>query len=476
METNYQGNIYSTALFTDFYQLSMCQAYFKAEKHEQIACYDYFFRNAPFKGAYVLFAGLGDVIEKIQNFQFQSEHLEYLKGFRFEDDFLDYLSTLHFSGKIKSAKEGEVVFAHTPILQVEAPIIQGQIIETFLLNTLNFQSLIATKASRIKFAARGKTILEFGLRRAQGDGGIQATKGSIIGGCSLSSNVLAGWKYDIPVGGTMAHAWIQSFDDELTAFRFFAKIYPDNCTLLVDTYDTIKSGVPNAIIIAKELEAAGHRLNAIRLDSGDLAALSQKSRKMLDENGLQYVKISATNDLDEYIIKSLLEQNAPIDTFGVGTNLVTSKDQPALGGVYKLVEINGEPRIKISETTAKISIPGLKTIYRFYENDKIKADAVCLLGEPAPEIIYHPYNSLESLSLKGLEYKEVLHTIFENGDLKIKPPTVMESKSYAEKSLATLSDESKRLEFPQSIFVGLSPKLKHLMEELISEKRMEINS
>jgi len=318
------------AIYTDYYELTMAQGYFLAGRQDERACFDYFFRDIPFEGGYVIFAGLSDLLEILNGFQFYEDELDYLAQQGFRDDFLNYLRNFRLNTDIHAAKEGEVVFPRTPILRVEGNIIEAQILETLLLNILNFESLIATKAARMKYAAGDHKVIDFGLRRAQGFGGIQASKAAIIGGIEATSNVYSSFIHDTPASGTMAHSWIQSFDDELTAFRKYAEYYPEDCILLVDTYDTLESGVPNAIKVAKELEEKGYKMKGIRLDSGDLAYFSRKARQQLDDAGLKYVKIAVSNQLDERLIKSLLSQNAPIDLFGVGTRLVTGHESPAL--------------------------------------------------------------------------------------------------------------------------------------------------
>jgi nicotinate phosphoribosyltransferase len=446
----------------------MAQGYFLSERHEQPANFDYFFRSLPFAGGYVVFAGLSDLLEIIENFQFHDDELAYLKEQGFKDSFLNYLKDFSFKGSISSVKEGEVVFPNEPILRVEGSILETQIVESVLLNTLNFASLIATKAGRIKQVAGDKPVLDFGLRRSQGLGGLQASKSAMIGGIEGTSNVLAGQLYDIPISGTMAHSWVQSFDDELTAFRTYAKHYPDSSILLVDTYNTIESGIPNAIKVAKELEEKGHKLKAIRLDSGDLAYLARKSRHMLDNAGLDYVKIAASNQLDEYVIKSILDQNAPIDLFGVGTKLVTAYDEPALDGVYKLSSINGSPTLKISENVEKITLPDTKQLTRFFNSDgSFNCDGIYLDGEDIPETVYHPFITHKSTEVSELQSEQLLHKVVENGKVVIAPPSIKESADYAKKRLSKLNDEHKRFDNPHVYKVGVSKKLRELKDQLV---------
>ncbi len=371
-----------SASYTDLYQLTMAQVYFKT-KPEGTAVFDYYFRNNPFKGGYTIFAGLDNILDIIEDLRFTDADIDYLKIHGFESEFLEYLRKFEFHGSIFSVLEGDIVFPNRPILQVEGSILEVQIVETVLLNILNFQTLIATKANRIRHSAGDKLLLDMGLRRAHATGGYFASRAAAVGGFDSTSNVKAAEDFNIPSSGTMAHSFIQSYGDELQAFRDFAKYRPINCVLLVDTYNTLKSGIPNAIIVAKEMEDRGDRLFGIRLDSGDLAYLAKKTRKMLDDSGLEYVKIVASNQLDEYVINSLNEQNAPIDVYGVGTNLVTGKPDAALDGVYKLSEYNGEPRIKLSENIIKVSLPSRKQVYRIIDENGMfyGADAIGLASE-----------------------------------------------------------------------------------------------
>ncbi len=369
----------NAALYTDFYELTMAQGYFYKGMAEKKAVFDYFYRDNPFDGGYVLLAGVSDLVRTLLDLKFYPEDLDFLRSQGFKPEFLDYLKGFRFTGNLSSATEGEVIFPLEPILRIEAPAVEAQIIETLLLNQLNFSSLIATKAARLRQAAGHRTLLDFGLRRSQGLGGIQATTASFIGGIEATSNVYAARDYGLRLSGTMAHAWVQAFDDERSAFQAYAEEFPDSTVLLVDTYDTLKSGIPNAIAVAKDLEQRGHRLRAVRIDSGDLAYLSRQARHLLDQAGLGYVKIAVSNQLDEYIIKSLLDQGAPVDVFGVGTRLVTGHTDAALDGVYKLCGFDGKPKIKISEHIVKVNFPDVKNVIRFSrENGEFQADAVCL--------------------------------------------------------------------------------------------------
>ncbi|NTV79510.1 MAG: nicotinate phosphoribosyltransferase, partial [Clostridiales bacterium] len=392
-------------LLTDLYELTMMQGYFKNKTQNETVIFDMFYRTNPLDGGYAISAGLEQMIDYIKNLRFDREDLEYLGSLGlFEKDFLDYLSEFQFTGDIYAIPEGCVMFPREPVVKVIAPIMQAQLVETAILNIINHQSLIATKTSRVCYAAKGDGIMEFGLRRAQGpDAGVYGARAAMIGGCIATSNVLCGQLFQVPVRGTHAHSWIMSFPDEYTAFKTYADLYPNACILLVDTYDSIKSGVPNAIRVFEEMRAAGIKpaMYGIRLDSGDLAYLSKKARKMLDTAGFHDAVISASNDLDEYLIDSLKAQGATITSWGVGTNLITSKDWPAFGGVYKLAAVmnpSGEfvPKIKLSENSEKVTNPGNKKIYRVYEKEsgKIKADLICLeeetFTEEKPLLLFDP--------------------------------------------------------------------------------------
>lgn len=448
----------------------MAQGYFLSGKHAQEVTFDYFFRKCPFDGGYVVFAGLSDFLNLLNDFRFAEKEIAFLKKQGFKDSFLNFLSNFEFKGSIYSAKEGEIIFPNEPILRVEGNILEAQIIETLLLNILNYQSLIATKAARIREVAGDKIVLDFGLRRAQGLGGIHGSKASIIGGLNGTSNVYSGLLFGLDVSGTMAHSWIQSFENELTAFRTYAKYYPDSTVLLVDTYDTLKSGLPNAIKVAKELETDGHQLKAIRLDSGDLAYLSKNARKKLDKAGLKYVKIAASNQLDEYLIKSLNEQKAPIDLFGVGTKLITAYDNPALDGVYKLSSVADKPTLKISENVEKITLPSSKQVIRYLNNDgTFYCDGIFLSDEESSESIQHPHFPSKTTSTKGFEATELLHTVVDNGRLRISLPSAQESAAYAKSRLKKLSPEHRRFDNPHVYKVGISKKLGELRDQLIRE-------
>lgn len=465
-----------TATYTDQYQLSMAQVYFKKGQKEQQAVFDYYFRKLPFKSGYAIFSGLEDLLEILKKLRFSEDDLEFLKEQGFEKDFLEYLKDFQFKGKIYSVKEGDIVFPTRPILQVEASIIEAQIIETILLNLLNFQTLIATKASRMRLVAGDATLLDFGLRRAQASGGYFATRAAIIGGFNGTSNVVAGKDFDIPVSGTMAHSFVQSYDDELTAFRDFAEGRPENCVLLVDTYNTLKSGIPNAIKVAMEMEERGQKLLAVRLDSGDLSYFAKESRKMLDAAGLDYVKIAASNQLDEHVIKSLLEQQAPIDIFGVGTNLVTGDPDGALDGVYKLAFSAGKPRIKISESIIKITLPHKKQVFRIKdENGKcIGADAIGLYHEDNIQEMHHPFEPYKSMNLKYYKQEALLELVMDKGKVLQKKRSLSEISEYSIARLSELPIEYKRFNNPHIYKIGISELLKEERDQLIKMQKNKI--
>ena len=472
-------------LLTDFYELTMMQGYYE-EKQNETVIFDVFFRQNPCGNGYSVCAGLEQVIDYVKNLNFTYEDVDYLRSLHiFSEDFLHYLSGFHFSGDIYAIPEGTVVFPKEPLLKVIAPIMEAQLVETAILNIINHQSLIATKTSRIVFAADGDGIMEFGLRRAQGpDAGLYGARAAMIGGCVGTSNVLAGQLFDVPVMGTHAHSCIMSFKDEYTAFKNYAKMYPDNCTLLVDTYDTLKSGVPNAIRVFREFKESGHPLKkyGIRLDSGDLAYLSKEARKMLDAAGFEDATICASNDLDEFLLHDLKMQKAAIDSWGVGTNLITSKDCPSFGGVYKLAAIKNQdgefiPKIKISENTEKITNPGNKTIYRIYDKEtgKLKADLICFAGEEYDTnedlLLFDPIETWKKTRLPGGTYtmREILVPVFINGECVYNSPSVMEIAAYCKQEKDTLWDETKRLFYPHRIHVDLSQKLYDVKKSLLDQ-------
>ena len=458
--TNKMNNISITATYTDLYQISMSQVYYLEKKTNEEAVFDYFFRKIPFGGGYVVFAGLNTILEILEDFRFTDGDIDYLITLGIDKDFAEYLRTFRFNGSVYSVREGELVFPNEPILRVEGNIIEAQLVETILLNILNFQSLIATKAARMRTVAGDRVLADFGLRRAQGLGGYHATRAAIVGGFNATSNVKAGQDFGIPVVGTMAHAFIQAYDDELTAFRAFAKRRPDNCVLLVDTYDTLQSGVPNAITVAKEMAAQSKKLAGVRLDSGDLAYLSKRTRAMLDEAGLHDVKITASNQLDEFVIKSLLDQHAQIDIFGVGTSLVTGPPDAALDGVYKLSFANGKPRIKLSENIKKLTLPGRKQVLRVLNNGKFfGADVVTNAEEMDTEIMHHPQEPDKSLNLKDLKKEQIMHQVMSNGKIVQPLASLPEIASYCKQRLSILPDEHKRFQYPHIYKVGISAQL-----------------
>ncbi len=462
------SNASLSPLYTDLYQLTMGQAYFNSQKHELASAFDYFFRKLPFQGGYVVLTGIEELMQVIEGLRFTANDLGYLKELGFQDNFLNYLESFRFRGSIFGMNEGELVFPFEPLLRIEGTLLEGQLIETMLLNFLNFQSLIATKASRIRHSAGQRLLSDFGLRRAQSFGALHATKAAIIGGFDNTSNLLAARQYGIPASGTMAHSFIETFDSELDAFRHYAKTFPDNCVLLVDTYNTLKSGLPNAIKVANELESKGYKLKAIRLDSGDLAYFAKRARKMLDESALGYVKIVVSNQLDEHVIKSLLDQGAPIDIFGVGTSMIIGKPDGAIDGVYKLAEAGGKPRLKISDNVQKTTLPGKKKVWRYFDREgKFFADCVALADEETPTRMIHPFDKDKSLALLGMGSEDLYTCLLENGKTLIKPQTPFELREKVYQRLQQLPEEHKRFDYPHIYKVGLSDKLADLRSQII---------
>lgn len=471
-------------LLTDLYQLTMMNGYLNYEKKDEIAVFDVFFRQHDMI-TYSLACGLEQVVDYVLNLHFGEEEIEYLTSLNiFNKEFLEYLRDFKFSGDIYAVPEGTVVFPGEPIMTVKAPIIEAQLVETAILNMMNFQTLIATKSAKINYAAKGDVVMEFGLRRAQApDAGIYGARAAVIGGCASTSNVLAGKMFDIPVAGTHAHSWVMNFNDEYTAFMEYAKIYPDNTLLLVDTFDTLSQGVPNAIKVFKHLRENGHEPKGIRLDSGDLAYLSKKARKMLDEAGFPNTIICASGDLDEYSINSLKNQGAQINSWGVGTKLITSADMPALGGVYKLAAVidkdgNETPKIKLSENIIKITNPGFKNIYRVYDKATGKAEADCIflrneekIDTSKPLVLVHPTERWKKITFENYEVRELQEQIIKDGKLVYKLPTLKEIKEYAQKELESFWDEYKRLDKPHLYKVDLSDKLYQLKSDMLSKIR-----
>jgi len=487
---NYVMSTLNLTLLTDLYEITMMQGYFKTNNRE-IVVFDAFYRKNPCDGGFSICAGLEQVIDYINNLHFSDEDIAYLRGLKlFDEDFLEYLRNFHFTGDLYAIPEGTIIFPREPLIKVVAPIMEAQLVETAILNIVNHQSLIATKAARVCHAAQNDAVMEFGLRRAQGpDSGIYGARAAVIGGCKGTSDVLAGQMFDVPVLGTHAHSWIMSFPDEYTAFKNYSNIYPTACTLLVDTYDTLKSGVPNAIRVFREMREAGVELKnyGVRLDSGDLAYLSKKVRYMLDEAGFTDAVISASNDLDEYLIESLKIQGAKITSWGVGTNLITSKDNPAFGGVYKMAAIQDKsgnfiPKIKISENTEKITNPGNKIIYRIYDKTtgKIRADLISLAEETFDESkdmkLFDPNEPWKKTKVSGGSYtlKELLVPVFKDGKCIYKTPSVMEIQSICNKEKETLWDETKRFVNPSHIYVDLSDKLYHMRTELLNAMNLDL--
>lgn len=465
-------------LLTDLYQLTMMQGYLQHGYDDREAVFDLYFRNIPNSGGYAIAAGLAQVVEYIEDLHFTEEDIEYLRGLSlFTGEFLEALKSFRFSGDIDAVPEGTPVFPYEPLVRVKARLFEAQLVETTLLNLINFETLIATKAFRVYTAAGGGSIAEFGLRRAQGpDAGVLGARAAFIGGCQSTSNVLAGQKYGVPVSGTQAHSWIQCFPSELEAFRAYAKSFPDQCLLLVDTYNVLKSGVPNAIKVGLELEAEGHQFLGIRIDSGDLTYLSREARLMLDEAGLYDAKIVGSNDLDEHTIWAIRAQGAPIDAWGVGTHLITSKDTPALGGVYKLCAEGKDgvfvPRLKVSENVTKITNPGIKKVVRFYDQGgKAMADLIALEDEhfEGPLTIFDPLETWKKKTLTNYTTKELLKPIFRNGKRVYDLPPLQEIQIYAQKEMNTLWDEVKRLTNPHRYIVDLSSKLYDLKQDLLQK-------
>ena len=470
------------SLLTDLYELTMMQGYFREGK-ESIAIFDAFYRKNPCGNGYAIACGLDQIIQYIKDLRFSYESVEYLRSLGiFEEDFLQYLSGFHFTGDIYAIPEGTVMFPYEPVIKVVAPILQAQLIEPAILNMMNHQSLIATKAARVCRAADGDGVMEFGLRRAQGaDAGTYGARAAVIAGCVGTSNVLAGKKFGVPVMGTHAHSWIMSFEDEYSAFKFYADMYPNACILLVDTYDTLTSGVPNAIRVFKEMREAGIKSTryGIRLDSGDLAYLSKEARKMLDAAGFEDAIISASNDLDETLITDLKRQGATITSWGVGTHLITSKDCPSFGGVYKLAALKeGDkfvPKIKISENSEKITNPGNKTIFRLYDKEtgKIRADLISFADEhidPSQDLmLFDPIETWKKTLLRGgtFNVRELLVPIFKNGECVYDSPATMEIAEICKKEKDTLWDETKRLINPQKVWVDLSSQLYEVKKGLL---------
>ena len=469
-------------MLVDFYELTMAHGYFENGMEDQIAYFDMFFRRVPDEGGFAIMAGLEQLIEYLKHLEFTDEDIEYLRSKQlFSEGFLTYLKNFKFACDIYAIPEGTPIFPNEPILTVRGPIIQAQFIETMILLSINHQSLIATKSNRIVRAANGRPVLELGARRAQGaDGAILGARAAYIGGCKGTACTISDRDFNVPALGTMAHSWVQTFDSEYEAFKKYAELYPENCTLLVDTYNTLKSGVPNAIKVFKEiLIPKGYKPGAIRIDSGDAAYLSKKARKLLDEAGLHETKIVISNSLDEYIIKDLLIQNAPIDSFGVGERLITSKTEPVFGGVYKIVAVEKEgqmiPKIKISNNIEKITNPGSKQVYRLYDRDTKKAiaDVITLahekIDDTKPYTIFDPEHTWKRKEITNFIARPLLAPIFLNGEFVYTSPTLEESVTYSKEQIEMLWEEVLRFEKPHRYYVDLSKELWTLKTELLEK-------
>lgn len=472
-------------MLCDFYELTMGNGYLEAGLKDRITYFDIFFRDVPDHGGYAICAGLERIIAYIQDLHFSEEDIEYLRSKDlFSERFLDYLRDFKFTGDVWAIPEGTPIFPREPIITVRAPAIQAQLVETFLLLIFNHQSLVATKTNRIVRAAEGRVILEFGSRRAQGtDAAISGARAAYIGGCAGTACTISDQLFGVPAGGTMAHAWVQMFDSELEAFKTYCKLYPTNATLLVDTYNTLHSGVPNAIRAFNEvLKPLCITRCGIRLDSGDMAYLTRKARQMLDEAGWTECQISVSNSLDEYLIQDLLHQGACIDMFGVGERLITARSEPVFGGVYKLAAVeDGEghiiPKIKISENVGKITNPHFKKLYRFYGNDtgKAIADYLCLHDETVDDSkdleIFDPEATWKTKTVYNFTAKELQVPIFRQGQLVYRKPTLEEIRAYCQQQVDTLWDEVKRFDNPHTYYVDLSRKLWTIKNDMLRQKR-----
>ena len=465
-------------MMTDLYQLTMMYGYFKNNMAQNEGIFDMFYRPRA-SSSYAIMAGVESLVHYIEDLHFAEEDLAYLRSLQlFDEDFLAYLGKLRFTGEIYAMPEGTVVFPYEPLVRVKAPIIEAQLIETALLTFVNHQTLIATKASRVCTAAEGDVVMEFGLRRAQGaDAGILGARAAVIGGCDSTSNVLTGQRYNIPVAGTHAHSWVMSFPDEISAFRAYAEVFPQACLLLVDTYDTLRSGVPHAIQVFRELREKGYEPMGIRLDSGDLAYLSKQARKMLDEAGFPNAKICASSDLDETVIRDLKSQGCCINSWGVGTQLITAGDAPALGGVYKMSGeiVNGKlvPKMKISDNPVKVTNPGYKTVHRLYDKDgKAIADLITLADETIdttkPLTIFDPVHPYKRMTLTDFTERELLGPLFVDGKRVYDVPTIQESKAYCKREKDSMWEEYLRILNPHIYKVDLSDKLYDLKKSLLS--------
>ncbi len=472
-------------MLCDFYELTMGNGYFQAGYQDRITYFDVFFRDVPDKGGFAVCAGLSQLIDYIQNLHFSAEDIEFLRGKQlFSEEFLQFLADFRFTGDLYAIPEGTPIFPREPVVTVRAPAIQAQLIETFTLLTVNHQSLIATKANRIVRAAQGRTVLEFGSRRAQGaDGAISGARAAYIGGCKGTACTISDQLYGVPAGGTMAHSWVQMFDSEYEAFKKYCEIYPTNATLLVDTYNVLKSGVPNAIRAFNEvLRPKGITKCGIRLDSGDMAYLTREARKMLDAAGWTECQISASNSLDEYIIQDLLRQGAQIDMFGVGERMITARSEPVFGGVYKLAAIEDDqgniiPKIKVSENVNKITTPHFKKVYRLYDRATGKAEADYLtvwderVDDKQPLELFDPRSTWKRKTLTDFEARPLQVPVFLGGKLVYQEPTLQQIQAYCKEQVDTLWDEVKRFENPHNYYVDLSQKLWDIKQELLRQSR-----
>ncbi len=469
-------------MLADFYEFTMANGYFSGGMADKEACFDMFFRKVPDGGGFAIATGLAQLIEYLQSLSFSKQDIDYLQSRKiFTSEFLEYLENFKFSCDVYAMREGTPCFPGEPLVIIKGPLVQAQLVETMVLLTMNHQSLIATKANRIVRAAAGRPVMEFGSRRAQGaDAAIAGSRAAFIGGCAGSACTISDILYQIPALGTMAHSWVQTFDTEYEAFAEYAKNYPDACTLLIDTYNVLKSGLPNAIRVHKEiLEPMGHKLKGVRIDSGDITYLTKKIRKMLDEAGLCDCQIVVSNSLDEYIIRDTLMQGAQIDSFGVGERLITSKSEPVFGGVYKLCAIqNGdtlEPKIKLSENVEKITLPGFKQVYRLYEKDTNKAiaDVITLheeeINSDIPYELFDPEHTWKRKSIENFRAEKLLVKIFDKGKLVYDQPSLSDVKAYCAQEIDKLWDEVKRFENPHKYYVDLSQKLWDVRTSLLKK-------
>lgn len=480
------NNKRNLSLLSDFYEFTMANGYFNNGMKDTVAIFDAFYRNNPDGGGYSIFAGLNDIIDYVKNLSFSSSDIEYLrKEGNFSEDFLEYLKDFKFTGDIWAYPEGSVMFPNEPIITVKAPIIECSILETYLLLSMNFNSLIATKTSRIVKAAGNRLVMEFGARRAQGaDASLTGARAAYIAGAPVTSNTLSAKTYGFKPAGTMAHSWIQAFDSEYEAFKTYALAYPENCILLIDTYDTINSGLPNAMRIFKEILEPRGLSGGVRIDSGDLAYLSKEIRKILDENGFKDAKIVASNSLDEFKIISLLNQGAEIDSFGIGERLITSKSDPVFGGVYKLVGIYDDDqlisKIKVSENVEKITTPGFKNVYRLYDKKtgKAEADYISLrdeeMDDSKPLVIFDPLFTWKMKKMDNYKARLMQEKIFENGKLIYEEPSLDEIAKYCKSELDSMWEEVKRFDTPHNYYVDLSQDLWNLKQNLILEAKKGI--